>query len=80
MKNVTSLLGICKETNKCQMTLNSVESKEHDMFIPPKNKTGSSGQEAGEAGSLERTKSRPICISFLSTIAQSNAAFFSKWG
>lgn len=27
------ILGICKKTNRCQMPLNFIESKGHDMFI-----------------------------------------------
>ena len=33
-KSVASFPGICRETNKCQMTLNSVESKRDEICIP----------------------------------------------
>ena len=82
-KSVASFPGICRETNKCQMTLNSVEWKRHEICILRKQTpkpsrdswTCSLERKPSLAGSLEKIE-RPIFVSFLCSVTQSKPAFF----
>ena len=82
-KSVASFPGICRETNKCQMTLNSVEWKRHEICIlrrrtPKRSRdswTCSLEWKPSLAGSLEKTE-RSIFVSFLWSVTQSKPAFF----